>query len=271
MLIISTVVLLFSSCNYGGYKGDRTDLYTVAVNNVFGTFGHHSNGEVVFDPHIHVIETDAFGRTLFFYSEFYTSSVNPVVDNGMAFVIMQYSNDETVYYYQDECYLPFYDTNNYYETESDWAAIEKKMDTAALDALKKANDWNQEINEEKCASLKISKHKNKSALRPHKHELNEPVYAYEVQNGYTGEDEDFVDVTEYCQTDRYGKELFWVWGMTSNADETDKTVYEYHDYAVILNADGKVAENGIAKIPSPTESLKIVNQLKSATGWNTPT
>ena len=79
------IVLLISSCgflNYSGYSGEHTDMYAVAVNNIFGVQGHISNGEVIYDPEIHIVETDNYGRTLFFYSEYYDYSHRCIVVPG---------------------------------------------------------------------------------------------------------------------------------------------------------------------------------------------
>ena len=57
-LCILAVPLTFSSCSYRGYRGDHADLYTVAVNNVFGISGHTGNGEISYDPAIDILETD---------------------------------------------------------------------------------------------------------------------------------------------------------------------------------------------------------------------
>ena len=98
---VCIIAFLSSSCgllNYSGYSGEHTDLYAVAVNNIFGVQGYLSNGEAVYDPEIHIVETDNYGRTLFFYSEYY-DALDSQINYGMAFVVMQYSKDGYAYYY----------------------------------------------------------------------------------------------------------------------------------------------------------------------------
>ena len=46
--VFCIMVFLISSCgflNYSGYSGEHTDMYAVAVNNIFGVQGHLSIGE----------------------------------------------------------------------------------------------------------------------------------------------------------------------------------------------------------------------------------
>lgn len=71
LCLVIVVFLSLSSCGYSKYRGEQVDLYTVAVNNIFGVSGYISNGEVSYDPGITVIETDPYGRVLFFYNENY--------------------------------------------------------------------------------------------------------------------------------------------------------------------------------------------------------
>ena len=73
------LIILLSSCTpiddfiaktFLDYAGKDRDLYTAAVANVFGAYGNISNGEVCYSPVMTVIETDDYGRKLYFYSEY---------------------------------------------------------------------------------------------------------------------------------------------------------------------------------------------------------
>mgnify|MGYP006967403959 CR=1 FL=1 len=103
LLYASPFLMLFIE---RGYRGEHRDLYTVAVHNIFAIYGYESNGEVSYDPDIQIIETDDYGRVLFFYSERYDGYTGDGVDYGMAVVIMQSSRDGYVWYYRDRCYMP---------------------------------------------------------------------------------------------------------------------------------------------------------------------
>ena len=264
--VLFTMITLFSfaACgllNYGGYRGEYQDMYAVAVNNIFGIHGYLSNGEVLYDPEIRIVETDDFGRTLFFYNEYYDSDSSEM-DYAMAFVIMQKSEDGYGYYYRDKCYVPYFDTT------CDWTVISQKMDSGMLEQFKECNDWNQEFQNERCAKVKISGKKPEGKLRPKTHALDKIIYPYELRNGYTGEDDSFCKFSLYCESDAYGRELHYAYGMTMNTDENGEHVFGYYEYAIVLNADGTCPTNGIVKIANPEDSHAIVNELKQNTHWN---
>lgn len=261
--ILCALIIVFAFAfnvlfNYTGYKGEYQDMYTVAVNNVFGISGYISNGEALSDPEIQIIETDEFGRTLFFYSEH--TEAEP--DFGMAFIVMQKSENGYVYYYQDKCYIP------YFYTVSDWSSISEKYDTAVLQELKELNDWNREFNEEKCVKLKADNKKSEGKIHPKKHTFNEIIYNYETKNGYAGEDKSFFQYSEYCETDAYGRELYFVCGMTMNTAENGENISDCYNYAIIFNADGTCSDNGIIRIEDIAESFNSVNELKENNNWN---
>jgi len=76
--LLMVLLLSLTSCNilpifnYKEYSGKYTDLYTVAVNSVFTSRGFYANGEADLDPNILMLESDNYGRNLFFYSEGYS-------------------------------------------------------------------------------------------------------------------------------------------------------------------------------------------------------
>ena len=259
------IVFSIPSCgflNYSGYSGEHTDMYAVAVNNIFGVQGHLSNGEVIYDPEIHIVETDNYGRTLFFYSEYYDDSLDSQINYGMAFVVMQNSKDGYAYYYADECYIPYYDTT------SDWNSISEQIGADYFEQLKEANDWNCELNEEKCAKIKVTNKKANGRNHLRDYEFDEIIYPYEVKNGYTGEDDSFCKFSVYCEADSYGRELYYVYGMTMNTLENGEKEFGYYEYAIILNADGTCSDNGIVRIPTPEDSFTIIKELKLSNNWN---
>ena len=239
---------------------EKMDLYTVAVNNLFAANGYISNGEVTFDPDITIIETDSYGRTLFFYSECYKDGGEP--DFGKAFVIMQKSRDGYAYYYPDVCCLPYFDT------VSDWEQISETLPPDYFDTFKQENDWGKELEEERCAKLVISGKKQEGALKPKRAQFNSIIYPYEVRNGYVGRDQDFCNYFRYCETDRFGRELYYVFGMTGNLLENGETMYRSHLYAIVLNSDGTCPEHGIIKFSTRQGSPARVKMLKENTGWN---
>ncbi len=262
--IVLGIILAHIILGYGGYRGDYTDMYSVAVNNIFGCRGYLSNGEVTFDPDIHIVETDDYGRTLFFYSEYYNDSAEPQLDYGMAFVVMQKSENGYAYYYQDKCYVPYFGTTSNLET------ISQKIDIAELEQLKESNDWNKEIDNEKCEKVKIRNKKPEGKLVRLDYDFNRVIYPYEVKNGYTGEDRYIYKTAIFCETDSYGRELYYVYVIKKNKTDSGENEFGFYDYAIIFNSDGTCPENGIIKILNVEDSFALINELKQNNNWNCP-
>lgn len=260
LLFIAGLVLKLSG--FHRYRGDHKDLYTVAVNNIFGIYGRESNGELVYDPEIRIIETDDYGRVLFFYSEYYDGYLNDEADYGMAIVIMQSSKDGYAYYYRDQCYMPCFDVTD------DWETISAKLASETLEELKNANDWGRELNEERCVKAKLTEKKPEGKLQPEDAVFDQILFPYMLRNGYTGRDRSICRYSVYCETDAYGKELYYVYGATKDPGVDGETVYASYDFAVILNADGTCPQNGIAEIPALADSAAVISKLKLDTNWN---
>ena len=252
------IVLLFRPFEY---RGEHNDLYTVAVNNGFGIFGYESNGEALYDPVIEVIETDDYGRTLFFYSEYRDYSSDPQIDYGMAFVIMQKAENGFVYYYQDDCYLPYFDTNCEYETAM------KKVNTAWLDALKKRNDWNQVPDESKCTKMPLAERKPEGNVDMKSYDFDVSIYPYAKANGYNGTDQGICHYFLYCNADSTGKELYYVYGISRDDDGNGGTKHSYYTYAVIVNPDKTISKNAIVEIKDPSDSHQLIKELKELNDW----
>ena len=265
--LLGCVILLYASpllimfCGRS-YRGEHRDLYTVAVHNIFAVRGYESNGEVSYDPEIRVIETDDYGRVLFFYSEYYNGYSELVIDKGMALVIMQSSQDGEVWYYRDLCWMPCFGTTD------DWEDISAGLEPKALEALKEANDWNRELKEEKCAKVSITRKKPEGKIHPRDTFFDQLIYPYMKQQGYRGTDRSFCKYSIFCETDAFGRELYYVYGMTANPGPGGKTRYNTYEFAVVLNADGTCPENGIAEIRTITDSADIIRRLKQGTNWN---
>lgn len=248
------------------YDGEHPDLYTVAVNNVFGISGLTHNGEISYQPEISVIETDNYGRTLFFYNESYMYGS----DYTMAFVIMQMSVDGYSYYYQDSCYIPFFDDSDYNwhgtENSDDYIkALELAGDS--IDKLKEKNDWNKPIDSSKFTKAKYCYEKPEGDIRFSDSTLNSAVCAYAEKNGYQGTDNSMVRYYEYCNSDTDGKELYYVYCSTWDKDENSENIFAYYVYAVIINPDKSIPENAITEIKDPYSSYAQIKALKENNNW----
>ena len=263
ILCLSVVATSFSSCfNYTGYRGRRSDLYTVAVNNIFGISGFKSNGEAVYDPSVRIIDTDDYGRTLFFYSEYYNRSSDPEIDYGMAFVISQKREGKYVYYYQDDCYLP------YFATTGDSKEAFKNVSQDSIEELKEKNDWNKKFNEDKCTKARRTTKKPKGKLRLKNYEFDDAVYSYAKANGYKGTDKRTCQHSIYCNSDTSGKELYYIFCTSSDDYGNGEKVFESHTYAVIVNPDKSFSDSSIVEITDVQTYYEKIRVLKQQNGWN---
>lgn len=271
-LCILAVPLTFSSCSYRGYRGDHADLYTVAVNNVFGISGHTGNGEISYDPAIDILETDDYGRTLFFYNESYDTGT----DYSMAFVIMQKSEDGYVYYYQDDCYIPFFDDSDHFyhgnQGSEDYLRAQE-LATEEVAALKERNDWNKPFDAGKCTKTKIDTDKPEGKINVKTWTFDDEIYAYAKQHGYEGTDDNACRWFEYCNADAEGKELYYVYCHRADDDGSGGTTYSYADYAVIVHTDDsifkniEIGEHAIVEITNPADAYELIQQLKQQNDW----
>ena len=231
-LVLALSVPLLSSCQFR-YDGGHDELYTVAINNIFGIYGHTSNGEISYDPEISVIETDDYGRTLFFYSESYGTEP----DCSMAFVIMQASDSKYVYYYQDTCYLPFFATDGEFwhgRANGDTYLQAMELSQELIEVLKEQNDWNRELDESKFTKSKISIKKPEDKSSISEGNLGLKIYQHARNNGYSGSDSYPSCNIEYCNTDQTGGELYYVSCLFGDVDENGENIWETREYAVIM-------------------------------------
>ena len=282
ILIIATLTLSLSSCLMYGfgmllfgyeYDGGHDDLYTVAVNNMFYIQGYTNNGEITYNPEISIIETDNYGRTLFFYNESYGAKETYT----MAFLIMQKSEDGYVYYYQDECYLPFIDDSDYFwHGTKNGEDYKKAVDMSAdlIKALKDKNDWNKEITIGKCHKAKIETDiSERGELALDSYDFDEIIYKKAKKNGYTGNDDQMVRTIRYVNSDRDGKELYAISCMTRDDDENGNPIFGYFGFAVIVDPDMKIfsdpelADKAIAEITDPCKYYDVVYELKKQNDW----
>ena len=191
ILLIFTTIL--TSCGYSGYSGNRSDLYSVASNSVLWLNGYSWGADFVRDPIIEVIEEDSYGRTMFTYYEKYYKGSDI---SFSALIICQDSNEKEVFFYEDINYI-IKEQKLYYPN------IENFTDDE-IAYLKSINDWNKEINYDKCVRKDISKSKQKI---PNEKEIHNLL------------------IEEFTLVDREYS-LFMDY-LTSNIDDSKYIVYGY--------------------------------------------
>ena len=151
-LAVLLLVILSScslDCAYKEYSGEYTDLYTVAVNSVLWVNGYSWGADFKRAPQIEKIGEDNYGRAIFFYQEKHYKGSEI---SFSALIVCQASNDSEVFYYENECYIVKEQTN--YSSKPD-----EVFSAEDIDYLKSINDWNKELDYEKCVKKTIIKNK----------------------------------------------------------------------------------------------------------------
>ncbi len=259
---------MLTSCFSYSYNGAHVDLYTVAVNNVFGIKGYLSNGEVSYNPTIDVIAKDKYGRTLFLYSEYYSDS-HSGPDFGIAFVVLQKSDEDYVYYYQDVCYTPYFGDIDGISVE-DYDEIKKLVKPEIINELLANNDWNKEIDDSKCSKSEITDDKPIGQLDISDSDFDEIIYDYAVEHGYKENDTPQFKLAKFCNSDKYGRELYYVYATRLHKSYSQGDTLLRFEYAIIFNPDGSCPDGGIIEITDVSESYGIVKSLKETCDWNKP-
>lgn len=193
IIFVLLILVSLTSCGgYKGYSGDNSELYTVAINSVPWINGFSWTADFVCDPQIEIVEEDEYGRIMFIYHERYYGGS----DIGFAaLVISQSSNEKEVFYYEDVNYIV-----KKQETYIDAVELEVFNDEE-IEALKSINDWDQEIDYDKCVKKEIT---NVKAAIPYEEEIKQQIID---EFDLTREDMLFMDV------------------LTSNTDNSKLIVY----------------------------------------------
>ena len=167
--LIFSLISVFSlvhmiACNpvFDCYVGNYPDLFTVAINSVLSSKGFLSaNGS--FQPVLEKIDEDEYGRILFCYTESYHRSFGE-----FCLLIQQKKEDNYTYFY------PFLNLVSGEKAEGNSISLFKNrtvildkyngVTTEQIENLKYLNDWNREINIEKCVKKEIINKKAKGPL-----------------------------------------------------------------------------------------------------------
>ena len=262
ILMIFTVIVCSgcSACTYR-YEGNHIDLYTVAVHNVFGADGFLKNGDL-YDPSIEVIETDEYGRVMFFYHEQQNKF-------SIALLIMQKSENGFAYYYQDTCCVAYY-TGNIITGEQDYRNL---FTDDQVQVLKDINDWNRPLDLEKCTKTEFVDQKPDGTLGLTEDDYDKAIKSYAAKTGYRGDDSIF-RYAGYCNTDKYGRELYYVYGVGRDVEGigvSPESKTQYFELAMIFNPDKSCPEENIYEIDATTENInEALKLLKKRCGWNNP-
>ena len=249
--------LLWSLTMYNGqeYRGEYPAAYTVAINSFFGSYGSGSNGEITLQSNIGILETDQYGRILFYYHE----GLGPT---GCGYAIMQKEQDGYAYYYEDDCAIGAIDdwNGNGPMTHEEWFTQEE------IDALKKLNDWDQPLNEDKCTKKEIITRKGKSKIQPSDSDYTRAAKACFDQSDVVYTMDTSVGYERFFTSDAYGREIHYLCCSKKRSSGS----YEYFDIAVIFNPDGTFSrDTGVVMIEDMGNYQEALKELKRNNDWNT--
>lgn len=249
-LLISA--LLFVGCTYKGYNGDNPELYTVAWKNIPNINGFISNGEVLYDAEVEILETDKYGRIMFSYSE-------DIYGDSAHILIMQHSDSERAYYYPDDCYV--------------YTKLFSSLDLNSKEIieLKQLNGWNEPLDESQCESTAIVRKKPEGKIKVNNSYFEQIVREYhENSDRYVHpKNISFVRFFEFFDSDDYGRELYVVY--TDFDEYTAKTEIAYtFIFLVVVNPDKSYDPSTVVIIEDPNNPRDEVKQIKLQNGWNTP-
>lgn len=248
--------LLWSLTMYNNqeYRGEYPAAYTVAINSFFGSNGSGSNGEITLQSNIGILETDQYGRILFYYHE----GLGPT---GCGYAIMQNEQDGYAYYYEDDCAIGAIDdwNGNGPMTHEEWFTQEE------IDALKILNDWDKPLNEDKCTKKEIVTRKPKGKLKPTDDDFNNAVRVFCRENDIVFRTEYLDGYNEIFISDDYGREMYYLrcWWYVGDKQED---CY----FAVVFMPDGSFSgANAVVMFEDLMDFPEALKQLKEKCGWNT--
>lgn len=233
ILFCAIGLTLLSGCttNTFSYTGDYGDLFSVVMFSIPNTLGYFSS-EIIENPRIELLETDDYGRKLFFYYEGNNVSTYSIV-------IQQYYSENEVCFYSDINFI---------------SSPSEQFSENAISQLKTDNDWNTEIQEGKCeCKPQIS---SKGPI-PLSFDQIQPFYEIVFPGDEHFSDDRWI---RYFISDEYGRVLVTV--EARNVDE----------WAVLaFYPDGTFdAENGYLLLSDYFTYQTLLEEFKKSINWNNP-
>lgn len=235
-LFLFLLLISLCSCRRVPYPEDHVMVVSQT------SYAYPGGNAAVHDSRSEIIETDKYGRVLFAYNNgFGTYSVG----------IRQKSDENYVYYYDNVSFL-YTDEYLLFTPEQ-------------IDSLKEANDWNQELNEEKMIKRKIvdkySLSKDIDPVLDHKDQQR-------VFHDSIADNENISTTVFLVDESQTGQQLFQVWRRTI-ISKTDGYKYAHlDDYLMILNADGTYdPDNYLIEFDGTSQVSTKLAVIKERNGW----
>lgn len=231
ILLCALMLTAFCGCDrFHKYKGTDYDLYTVAINSLVG-----AHGEIFMRPEgptLNIVETDNYGRTLFYYYE-----KNAISTHSM--IISQKSENGFVFYYEDFNFI---------------SKATEQFATEEIDELKCKNDWNMPIDESRLVKKEIVKQKSKNSF-------NESTVEEQFAK-ILGEKWELFYFGRELTTSEDGKTIVLAVGIYDRHGESIKK-----DYVLILDKEGNLAENAMMELTDFYNYQEQLKQFKADNGW----
>lgn len=250
-----TAIMLLAGCTpppYEGYQGEFPELCSVAWAKIPFLDGYkypYSGG----DPYASSLETDSYGRVLFFYSE--------DTENEKGYIaIMQRTDGTNAYYYPDDCYVPI-------TRSSADEAID--LNTSEIASLKESSDWGLPLNEEKCKATKIDKFPIPGELGLTSDFFENLMREYYEYSGryIHPKNENIVYNSRYVMSDYYGRELYYVRSFLHEYSPKTEIVYDF-SFLIVVNPDKSYDISTVVFLEGENDPREDVKWIKEKTGWN---
>jgi len=248
-------------CSYNyevKYNGPHIDLHTESSNSLFGLYAVNETPVLM--------EEDAFGRVLYFYKVGSSIARDEIYGDGsiFAFLIMQKSNDEYVYYYSDINFIVRKRPETIPYSVGGAALLEEVLKTIPneeVEELKAKNDWGKPIDESKCIKVKlarINRHYTEEYAGRHlvPQSIMQEVYDKMCINGSPNIGVFF----RYLTSDDYDRHIYFF--RTS-----DKDWKLTNSYVVMFKLDGSYE---IAEIVDLWNYQEELIAFKEGNNWNKP-
>jgi hypothetical protein len=264
VLIIIAMVAL-PGCYKEEFKGRDVDLFTVARNSILG-LQSYSAGEIV------IMDEDQYGRRMFLFRGVTTATENTWEDPSLAYsnvyavLISQKTDGNYVYFIPDNNSVlvqGFFDDFGPWPSGEDYLQlVYSKGINAEIEELKRANDWNRPLNEDKLVRAKILRTDNQweAADVYVSSESREVAFLQVAKPG----DDFLAFLFYYFITDEYGRHLYFFRTMDEDNVYTGS-------YVVIFNRHGSFdRDTGIMEITDVYNYQDDLRVFKERNGWNTP-
>lgn len=242
-LLVTVIIISLSSCDdHLKYKSNNPELQVVATNSLLGISGHETNQIIIF-------EKDEFGRVMFSFF----NGANSGDEDVLAILIAQKTTNQDAYYYDNKNFIICgVKTNQTVDKDFVLQHFSKEQ----IDRLKKDNDWNKELNEQKLFKVKITRKKSDNISTQRQRKVFESV-SHDFNTGYSIP----------LATDKNGKTIYFM--RSFERDEKAGRYSATDSYLIMFDADKRVNKTtGIAEIHDLWNYQQELENFKEANDWS---